>query len=140
MAPSTSDPMVAPSSAWIRNSSVRAGLDCIAVALLLVGSFIVPGLGWLAGVALLWSSPSWTARQKLMGTLVIPLGLSLPAVLSVIRIGHTTCYLGGGPHAVCTGGESTMTLILHALLMVGLIIAASASAIHLVRRRRSQAA
>lgn len=54
------------------------------VLLLLCGGFLI-GLGWLAGVALLWASPRWDTRDKLLGTLIWPGGLA--AVLAVPRFG-----------------------------------------------------
>lgn len=54
------------------------------VLLLLLGGFLI-GLGWLAGVALLWASPRWDTRDKLLGTLIWPGGLA--AVLAVPRFG-----------------------------------------------------
>ena len=41
--------------------------------MLTVGS-LVPVVGWLVGVALLWASRRWTPGEKLVGTLVVPLG------------------------------------------------------------------
>lgn len=66
----------------------RAGLGILqagTVVLLLGGGFLI-GLGWLAGVALLWTSPRWDTRDKLLGTLIWPGGLA--AVLAVPRFGH----------------------------------------------------
>ena len=56
-------------------SAARAGLhEWLAIPLLLIGGFIVI-IGWLGGVALLWTSKIWTLRDKLIGTLVVPGGL-----------------------------------------------------------------
>ena len=49
------------------------GLELAAVLLLTVGS-IIPFLGWVAGVVLLWSSRRWRTWEKLLGTLVVPGG------------------------------------------------------------------
>ena len=46
--------------------------DVIAVLLLLLGGFVVPVLGWVAGVVMLWSSPRWPVKDKWLGTLVWP--------------------------------------------------------------------
>lgn len=54
------------------------------VALLLIGGLII-GLGWIAGVAMLWTSPRWRPSDKLLGTLVWPGGLA--AVLAIPRFG-----------------------------------------------------
>jgi uncharacterized membrane protein len=62
----------------------RAGaLELAAVLFLLLGGIVIPVLGWFVGVVLLWMSPRWTARDKLLGTLVWPGGLLAPAVLLV---------------------------------------------------------
>lgn len=57
---------------------VGGAREMLAIVLLLVGGIVVPVLGWLVGVALLWSSPVWTRRDRLIGTLVVPGGLALP--------------------------------------------------------------
>lgn len=57
------------------------GLELAAVLMLTAGSF-VPVVGWLVGVVLLWSSRRWTTAEKLLGTLVVPLG---PGGVLVLR-------------------------------------------------------
>jgi len=59
--------------------------ELLAVLLLTIAS-IVPVIPWLVGVALLWTSDRWRVGEKLLATLVWPLGyapvlfaLSLPA-------------------------------------------------------------
>lgn len=49
--------------------------DACTVILLELGAMVLPVVGWLIGVSLLWTSRSWTGRQKLLGTLVVPGGL-----------------------------------------------------------------
>jgi hypothetical protein len=53
------------------------------VLFLLLGGIVIPFLGWAVGVVLLWLSPRWTTRDKLLGTLVWPGGLLAPALLLV---------------------------------------------------------
>ena len=55
--------------------------DYVALVLLPIGGILIPLLGWLAGVALLWSSKVWSDRDKLLGTLIVPGGLLLPVYL-----------------------------------------------------------
>jgi hypothetical protein len=56
--------------------------------LLPVGGLVVPVLGWLVGVVLLWGSDAWTRGDKLIGTLVIPGGLLLPfALVAALTVG-----------------------------------------------------
>ncbi len=57
--------------------------DYAALVLLPLGGLLIPVLGWLAGVAFLWSSKVWSDRDKLLGTLIVPGGLALPAVLTL---------------------------------------------------------
>ncbi len=57
------------------------GLEIAALVLLLAGA-AAAGVGWLVGVLLLWTSPRWTRREKLLGTLVLPGGVVLPIVLA----------------------------------------------------------
>jgi hypothetical protein len=58
--------------------------DTGTVILLLVGGFLI-GLGWIAGVVMLWASPRWRTSDKLVGTLIWPGGLA--AVLAVVATG-----------------------------------------------------
>jgi hypothetical protein len=62
----------------------RRVLDTETVVLLLIGGLLI-GLGWIAGVVMLWVSPRWRTSDKLLGTLVWPGGLA--AVLAVPRFG-----------------------------------------------------
>lgn len=56
-------------------------LEIGALILLPIGGLLVPLLGWVVGVILLWSSRLWTTGQKLAGTLLFPGGLLLPFYL-----------------------------------------------------------
>jgi len=49
------------------------GHELAAVLMLTLGSFL-PVAGWLVGVVLLWTSSLWRVREKVLGTLVVPLG------------------------------------------------------------------
>jgi hypothetical protein len=74
----------------------RAGgwLEIAALILLLPGS-LIPIVGWLTGAVLLWMSNVWSWRDKLIGTLIVPGGLS-----TVLFLGLTGTEVGGG---ICTG-------------------------------------
>lgn len=52
-----------------------------ALVLLPLGGVILPVLGWIIGVVLLWISDTWSTRDKLLGTLLVPGGLLLPLSL-----------------------------------------------------------
>jgi hypothetical protein len=70
----------APSSrAW--GARVR---DTGTVVLLLIGGLLA-GVGWIAGVVMLWTSPRWRTGDRILGTVVWPGGLV--AVLAILRFG-----------------------------------------------------
>lgn len=50
--------------------------ELAAVLTLLLGGVVLPVIGWLAGIVLLWASPRWRPADKLLGTLVWPGGLA----------------------------------------------------------------
>ncbi|MEQ3554996.1 hypothetical protein WIS52_31415 [Pseudonocardia nematodicida] len=60
--------------------------DLIALLLLMLGGFVVPILGWVAGVVMLWNSPRWSDEDKWLGTLVWP---------GVIAVGIAALLAGG---------------------------------------------
>lgn len=85
--PAGASPAWTPPAVPVRRS-IRA-LDVTAVVLLLVGGLVLPVLGWLVGVVLLWASTTWNWREKLLGTLVFPGGLLTPFAL--LLFGGETC-------------------------------------------------
>ncbi len=60
-------------------------------------------VGWLVGVALLWSSGRWTWREKLLGTLVVPGGPGGILVFGLTAGGH----IGSG--SIRTTSDGTVT-------------------------------
>ena len=98
----------------------RGWHENLAIVLLVVGGAFW-GFGWFAGVVLLWLSEVWTVRDKLIGTFVVPGGLSLPLLLLVF------------------GGFGAHSAAVHALLFVAaalLAVAQVAAAVHLARCAR----
>ena len=53
----------------------RTWVEVTALVLLSIGSLVIPVVGWLIGVVLLWISEVWSTRDKLLGTFVIPGGI-----------------------------------------------------------------
>jgi hypothetical protein len=84
---------------------------------------IASGLGWLAGVLILWTSPAWNQRDKLIATLVPPLGL---------------VALFFGLVAAMGGRRLTLPLGIAILLAVAGLAAHLLPPIHLMRARRRQ--
>lgn len=82
-------------------------LEIFAIVLLLIGGVVIPVLGWAVGVVLLWLSPRWGLRDKLLGTLVWPGGLLAPlvvlaALLGTVAFATQSCYQISS-HSICTG-------------------------------------
>jgi len=101
----------------------RAGagaLELAAVLFLLLGGIVIPVLGWFVGVVLLWLSPRWTAKDKLLGTLVWPGGLLAPALLAaagaaagLLATSVTTCTTGGAVVAPLGSSQQTTQAATH---------------------------
>jgi uncharacterized membrane protein len=106
-----------------------------AIILLLFGGFIF-GLGWLLGLVLLWSSRAWTTVDKLVGTFVLPGGLSGVLFILVIGSSGETCVAGPGQPTHCTGGPSAAHRILGIVLVVVVVLAPLVTAVYLARRAR----
>ncbi len=60
-------------------------MEVAALVLLLVGGLIVPLVGWLIGVVLLWVSNAWNVRDKIIGTLFVPGGLGFGLLLFLVE-------------------------------------------------------
>ena len=123
----------------------RRSLEVVALVLLSVG-MILPGLGWLVGVILLWISDVWNAREKLLGTLLAPAGWLIPAWIVVQTVGGGTCEssFDANGHALsnsCNGGTSHSG-ILWLVLLIALSLASVGTMIYLALslRRRNRSA
>lgn len=113
-----------------QRASARGGLEIAAVILLLVGAFVVPVIGWVVGVVLLWVSRAWTVPEKVLGTLVVPGGLAAFVVLALLPLGMQTCgveIIGASGRTVttCSGGiPPWVTIPLTAFMVIGPIVTA----------------
>jgi hypothetical protein len=103
-------------------------------------ALILGAMGWLAGIAALWSSKTWHMRDKLLGTFVIPGGLLGLVVLIGRPVSSSVCTSSGGPGRPtiehCTGGTSLPpavgVLVFAVLLITPILVAAR---LERVRRR-----
>lgn len=84
----------------LRPRRTSIALEIWAVALLTAGSLVLV-LGWAVGVVLLWASRKWTLGEKLLGTLVVPLG-PFGVLLVLGLLPWATCSSVSGTTA--TGG------------------------------------
>ena len=118
--------------------------EIAALVLLLVGGIVLPVIGWVIGVVLLWASDAWTTREKVLGTLVLPGGLALPLFLGTFAASGEVCSGAIDPATgeeipgsrVCTGGPSAFMEVAGPILFVASILAPIAMAIFLARRMR----
>lgn len=115
----------------------RGTQEWAAIILLLLGGFIL-GLGWFAGLILLWSSRAWTTRDKWIGTLVIPGGLAT-SVVGLIATGtvakkYCTTLAGGVQHCTNAPGPSTASNVLGVAVFAILVLAPIATSVYLARR------
>ena len=81
--------------------------EVFAVALLLGGVFLF-GIGWILGLILLWSSPRWTVREKLVGTFVLPGGLGLLVLLIETPTSSRACSGDSSGFQHCTTSGWTL--------------------------------
>lgn len=97
-APGTTGPPLAP-------RQPGTGPELAAVLMLTVGS-LLPVVGWLVGVVLLWTSRRWRTGEKLLGTLVVPGGPFSVLYLSGFTLSGELCTtsisgtVGGGSGGV----------------------------------------
>lgn len=100
--------------------------EIFAIILLLVGGLIVPFVGWIVGVVLLWTSTAWRTRDKLLGTLLVPgglmsLGLGFVAVGASSRSCVSSAVAGQRVVEHCTGGGGPSAVV-SALAIAGLVV------------------
>jgi uncharacterized membrane protein len=112
-----------------------SALDIVALIMLLVGGVIIPLVGWLVGVVLLWVSEAWSTREKLFGTIVVPGGLALPIFLELYATSSELCTSGNGGQTTCEGGRPLVVDILVIGAMSVLLIAPFVTTVFLARRR-----
>jgi hypothetical protein len=103
---------------------------------------VASGLGWIAGVLILWTSPTWSRRDQLIATFVPPAGLvalffGLVAALRAAAgcPGHVTALHAP---AGCTTRGFTLPLGVAILLVVAGLAAHLLPPVHLMRTRRQQ--
>lgn len=106
--------------------------DIIAIVLLLVGGVVLPVIGWFVGLILLWTSPAWHTRDKIIGTVLVPGGVLAPILLlglAVIQVGGGSCTGGSVSDArtgqiVSTETTCTSTPFWHTLLVIAIFAVA----------------
>lgn len=126
-----------------------------AIILILIGGIVIPLLGWLVGVLLLWTSQAWTVRDKLIGTLLPPGGYAFALLFFGFSFG--TSSSGGGSGCVTqispktlqpigpshcatsptNGGHSIVETILGILVIGVILLLPLATSVYLATRARA---
>jgi hypothetical protein len=107
---------------------------------LIIFGFIASGLGWIAGVLILWASPTWSQREKLIAT-VVPLAGLVALFFGVVAALHTAASCPGSAtlaSATCTTKGVTLPLGVALLLIVVGLAAHLLPPIQLMRTRRQR--
>lgn len=131
-----------------RGQRLGIGLEVGAVVMLTAGS-LIPVIGWVVGVILLWSSSRWRRSEKVLGTLIVPGGPGLalilgPAAFMIAARGACSTPASTDPSGqttaveVCTGFALPQVLGIVVVLFV--LIAPVVMAIVLLNRARHRAA
>jgi hypothetical protein len=102
---------------------------------LIIFGFIASGLGWIAGVLILWTSPTWSQRDKLIATFV-PLAGLVALFFGLVAALHAAASCPGP--AACTTKGVTLPLGVAILLIVVGLAAHLLPPIHLMRTRRQR--
>lgn len=122
------DAIVAEERDRLGIETARAGkLEWAAVFLLPFGAFVLPLIGWILGIILLWASRVWSTQEKLLGTLVPPGGLSAIVWLAFVGTGSTCTSSGGSgeptiEHCTAAAIPTAISLPLLALFVVAGIV------------------
>lgn len=119
----------------------RTWVEVAALVLLSLG-MVIPVLGWLAGVILLWISDVWNTRDKLVGTLLAPAGWLVVGWVALQTLGSgSSCVesfdeqgrlIGGG----CPESSSGFARIFWPALLIALGLASIAAMVYLAVRLR----
>ncbi len=98
---------------------------------------LASGLGWIAGMLILWPSPTWSRRDKLIATIVPLVGLVALFFGLVAALGGAAACPGHAA-AGCTTKGITLPLGVAILLAVAGLAAHLLPPVHLMRKRQRQ--
>jgi hypothetical protein len=120
--------------------------DISTVLLLMFGGFLA-GIGWVVGLALLWTSTRWRTRDKWLATLVWPFGyagvLVLGGIGGISATSMTACTssapvrAGARAHETCTSSGFSLPGWVGVVVIVVLLVAPVLVAVRLLRKPRT---
>jgi uncharacterized membrane protein len=96
---------------------------------------VASGLGWIAGIVILWTSPAWSQRDKLIATIVSPAGL-IALFFGLVAALSAAAGCPGHASAGCATRGVTLPLGAAILLAVAGLAAHVLPPVHLMRKRR----
>jgi uncharacterized membrane protein len=118
--------------------------DVSTLLLLMFGGFLI-GIGWVVGVALLWTSPRWRTRDKWLATLVWPFGYfgvvvvggigGLSSTSTTLCTSAAAVRAGARAHETCTSNGFSLPGWLGVVVIVVLLVAPVLVAVRLLRTR-----
>ena len=109
----------------------------LTILLVGVGAYAVPVVGWIVGIGFLWNSRTWTRRDKVVGTVILP-------IVALLALGITA--VAGLATATSTGqlGQEAINPLVpapftfaHSALIATAVFAPIASAVYLLVRART---
>jgi hypothetical protein len=103
---------------------------------------VASGLGWIAGMLILWTSPTWSRRDQLIATFV-PLAGLVALFFGLVTALRAAAGCSGHVSALhasagCTARGFTLPLAVAILLAIAGLAAHLLPPIHLMRTRRQQ--
>ena len=107
---------------------------------LIIFGFIASGLGWIAGVLILWTSPTWSRLDKLIATFV-PLAGLVALFFGLVAALHAAAGCSGPTtlaSTTCTTKGPALPLGVAIILVIVGLAAHLLPPIHLMRTRRQR--
>ena len=117
---SVADTSVAPAASAVNRRSGDAGWYIVLSSLLVAfGGVVVPLLGWVFGLAMVWVSKSWWLWEKWVATLTPPLGVAFSVVILWLLRGAAG-GVGGGSDPSQRAPALADSALSNVFLLIGL--------------------
>ncbi|GAA1163035.1 HAAS signaling domain-containing protein [Nesterenkonia sandarakina] len=99
--------------------------DVLSVLVLSLGGFVVPVVGWIAGVIMIWNGPRWTMTDRWAGTLAWPAAIAPPFAFLFAT------------HAIPQFSPAPAWILLTGLFSIVLLVVPMVHLLRVAARRRS---